>query len=72
MSYAVNLRIPVRNYIPEDIRECAGRAFVNVSAYSYTKPLIGSVVLLAENCRDAEVYSVTGTSRDPSSFKFVI
>lgn len=70
MSYAINLRIPISAYVPEELRERAGRVYVNVSAFSTTKRERGNHVILSENCRNAEVLDSIRTGRAPSSFFF--
>lgn len=66
--YVVNLRIPVRQYLPVDLQEKAGRAFVNVAALSPRRRTRGERVILSENCRDAEVVECGVTARRDFDF----
>lgn len=68
--YAISLRIPVTQFLPLDLRDKAGRAFVNVCALSPRRRQMGERLILSENCRDAEVVQCNVTTR--RDFDFVL
>lgn len=69
MAYAINVRVPVKGYLPEELK-APGKVFINVCAYSSKMIAPGSDVILSENCKEAHVYSISKTKRPPSSFDF--
>lgn len=67
--YAINLRIPVGHYMPDELRN-RGKLFINIGAISSIPYEKGQRVYLSENFKEAEVIGYCQTSRSPESFDF--